>query len=54
VGGDRRPHRAHRALRAIRRIVPPLRLGMMALDLSPLILFVIIYVLQLINAAVFY
>ncbi|MGH3455913.1 MAG: YggT family protein, partial [Nocardioidaceae bacterium] len=38
-------------LRAIRRVLPPLRLGMVALDLSPLVLFVLIYILQQVNAA---
>jgi YggT family protein len=41
-------------LRAIRRVLPPLRLGMVALDLSPLVLFVVIYILQQINAAIFF
>jgi YggT family protein len=33
-------------LRPIRGMVPPVRMGMMALDLSPIIVFVIIAVLQ--------
>jgi YggT family protein len=41
-------------LRAIRRVLPPLRLGMVALDLSPLVLFVVIYILQQVNAAIFF
>ena len=41
-------------LRAIRRVLPPLRLGMVALDLSPLVLFVVIYILQRVNAAIFF
>jgi len=41
-------------LRAIRRVLPPLRLGMVALDLSPLVLFVLIYILQQVNAAIFF
>ncbi|HYJ67104.1 MAG TPA: YggT family protein [Nocardioidaceae bacterium] len=41
-------------LRAIRRVLPPLRLGMVALDLSPLVLFVLIYILQLVNARIFF
>lgn len=41
-------------LRAIRRVLPPLRLGMVALDLSPLVLFVLIYILQRVNAAIFF
>ena len=40
-------------LRAIRRVLPPLRLGMVALDLSPLVLFVLIYILQLVNQRIF-
>ena len=41
-------------LRAIRRVLPPLRLGMIALDLSPLVLFFIIYLLQIVNRMVFF
>lgn len=41
-------------LRAIRKVLPPLRLGMMALDLSPLVLFVVIYILMAVNRAVFF
>jgi YggT family protein len=41
-------------LRAIRRVLPPLRLGMVALDLSPLVLFVLIYILQQVNATIFF
>ena len=33
-------------LRAVRRVLPPLRLGMIALDLSPVVLFVILWLLQ--------
>jgi YggT family protein len=40
-------------LRAIRRVLPPLRLGMVALDLSPLVLFVVIYILMQINTVIF-
>jgi len=40
-------------LRAIRAVLPPVRLGMVALDLSPLVLFIIIYILRTVNAAVF-
>jgi YggT family protein len=36
-------------LRAIRRVVPPVRLGMMALDLSPMILLIALYLLQIVN-----
>ena len=41
-------------LRAIRRVLPPLRLGMVALDLSPLVLFVLIYILQQVNSMIFF
>jgi len=41
-------------LRMVRRVLPPLRLGMIALDLSPLVLFVIIYLLQILNGVIFY
>ena len=41
-------------LRAVRRVLPPLRLGMIALDLSPLVLFVAIYLLQILNRMVFF
>ena len=40
-------------LRAVRRVLPPVRLGMVALDLSPLVLFVAIYLLQILNRMVF-
>ncbi|CAN5336582.1 MAG: YggT family protein [Nocardioidaceae bacterium] len=40
-------------LRAIRAVLPPVRIGMVALDLSPLVLFVVIYILRAVNAAVF-
>ncbi len=41
-------------LRAIRRVLPPLRLGMIALDLSPLVLFVVIYLLRILNRVIFF
>ena len=41
-------------LRAVRRVLPPLRLGMVALDLSPVVLFVAIYLLQILNGLVFF
>jgi YggT family protein len=41
-------------LRAIRRVLPPLRLGMVALDLSPIVLFVLIFILQRVNEAIFF
>jgi YggT family protein len=40
-------------LRAIRAILPPIRIGMVALDLSPLVLFVIIFILRAVNRAIF-
>ena len=41
-------------LRAVRRVLPPLRLGMIALDLSPVVLFVILWLLQRLNRLVFF
>ncbi len=41
-------------LRAVRRVLPPFRMGMMALDLSPILLFVVIYVLRTVNALIFF
>ncbi|MGH3497488.1 MAG: YggT family protein [Nocardioidaceae bacterium] len=41
-------------LRVVRKVIPPVRLGMVALDLSPLVLFVIIYLLRILNVAIFY
>ena len=40
-------------LRAIRSILPPIRIGMVALDLSPLVLFVVIFILRAVNRMVF-
>jgi YggT family protein len=40
-------------LRAIRSVLPPIRIGMVALDLSPLVLFVIIFILRAVNQMVF-
>ena len=40
-------------LRALRRVIPPLRLGSVALDLSPMVLLIGLWVLQGINRAVF-
>ena len=40
-------------LRAVRNVIPPLRLGSVMLDLSPMILIIGIYILQAIVAAVF-
>ena len=36
-------------LRAVRRVIPPLRLGSVMLDLSPMVLISGIYILQAIN-----
>jgi YggT family protein len=33
-------------LRPVRRLIPPLRIGVAALDLSPIIVFALIFVLQ--------
>jgi YggT family protein len=41
-------------LRAVRRAIPPLRLGAVMLDLSPMILLIGIFILQKIVAAVFF
>ncbi|CAN5799144.1 YggT family protein [soil metagenome] len=41
-------------LRALRRVIPPLRLGSVGLDLSPMVLLIALWVLQGVNAAVFF
>ncbi|MRJ77790.1 YggT family protein [Aeromicrobium sp. SMF47] len=41
-------------LRAVRGVIPPLRLGQVVLDLSPMILIIAIYILQAIVRAVFF
>lgn len=41
-------------LRALRRVIPPLRLGAVALDLSPMVLLIALWILQGINAAIFF
>jgi len=41
-------------LRAVRGVIPPLRLGAVMLDLSPMILIIAIYILQAIVGAVFF
>lgn len=41
-------------LRWLRRFVPPLRIGGAAIDLSPMILLIGIYILQKINFAIFF
>jgi YggT family protein len=40
-------------INAIRRVLPPIRLGAMALDLSPLIVLIVAILLQRVNAAIF-
>lgn len=42
-----------RPLRMVRGVIPPMRLGQVALDLSPMILLIGLYLLQIINSAVF-
>lgn len=41
-------------LRGVRRFMPPVRMGSMALDLSPMVLLIGLYLLQIINANVFF
>ena len=41
-------------LRAVRRVLPPLRLGTVMLDLSPMILLIGIWILQQIVGSVFF
>ena len=41
-------------LRLVRGLVPPIRLGGAALDLSPMILIIVIYLLQIINRMIFF
>jgi len=41
-------------LRVVRGVIPPLRLGAVMLDLSPMILIIAIYILQAIVGAVFF
>ncbi len=36
-------------IRAVRRILPPIRIGGMGLDLSPMVVLIICYVLQYVN-----
>jgi YggT family protein len=38
-------------LRAIRRVVPPLRLGSISLDLSLMLLLIAVYLLKAVNSA---
>ncbi|VXC01489.1 YggT family protein [Aeromicrobium sp. 9AM] len=41
-------------LRAVRRVIPPLRLGAVMLDLSPMILLIAIFILRAVVQAVFF
>ncbi|MBW9206226.1 YggT family protein [Mumia sp. zg.B17] len=41
-------------MRAVRRVIPPIRFGGMALDLSPMVLLIGLYLLQIINAQIFF
>ncbi|TCI99763.1 YggT family protein [Aeromicrobium sp. IC_218] len=41
-------------LRLVRGVVPPIRLGGASLDLSPMILIIVIYLLQIINRIIFF
>lgn len=40
-------------LRAVRRVLPPVRLGVAMLDLSPLVLFLLIFLLRALVNAIF-
>lgn len=42
------------ALRAVRKVIPPVRIGGGALDLSPMVLLIGIYILQAINSQIFF
>ncbi|MDO9378758.1 MAG: YggT family protein [Nocardioidaceae bacterium] len=41
-------------LRFVRRFIPPVRIGMMALDLSPMVLLIALYLLVIVNNRVFF
>ena len=41
-------------LRALRSVIPPLRLGAVALDLSPMLLLIALFILQRLNTAIFF
>ena len=41
-------------LRAVRKVIPPIRLGGAAIDLSPMILLIGIYLLRAINDQIFF
>ena len=40
-------------LRALRRVIPPLRLGAVAIDLSPMLLLIALFLLRGLNEAIF-
>ncbi|MCW2759454.1 MAG: YggT family protein [Nocardioidaceae bacterium] len=40
-------------IRAVRKVLPPIRLGSMALDLAPLIVLIVCVLLRAVNRAVF-
>ncbi|CAN5698469.1 MAG: YggT family protein [Nocardioidaceae bacterium] len=41
-------------LQALRRVIKPVRLGSVALDLSPMVLLLALFILRRVNAAVFF
>ena len=41
-------------MRAVRAVIPPLNLGQMRLDLSPMILLIAVFILQAVNRALFF
>ncbi|MEO6472819.1 MAG: YggT family protein [Aeromicrobium sp.] len=41
-------------LRVVRGVIPPIRMGGAAIDLSPLILLITIYLLQAVNTRIFF
>ncbi len=41
-------------LRAVRKLIPPVRIGQGALDLSPMVLLIGIYILQAVNSRIFF
>ncbi|KAA1423466.1 YggT family protein [Mumia zhuanghuii] len=41
-------------LRAVRRVIPPVRFGGVALDLSPMVLLIGLYLLQIVNQQIFF
>lgn len=40
-------------MRAVRRVIPPLRFGGVALDLSPMVLLIALYLLMILNSQIF-